>query len=90
MLYGHAFELMLKCHGCNKPAIIKSDDDGLLRCVPCYNDSVEEGCPWCGEAAPPEVGQGPTVNPTKYDEWIEHHVLDCEPFQREQGEAVDA
>lgn len=88
MSYGHAYDLMLRCHACNRPAIVKSDDDGMLRCVPCQKEHEAERCPWCGLIAPPEVGTGPKVNPTQYDAWIEAHVPECEPWLAENG-AID-
>lgn len=93
-MYGHAIELLLKCHVCNHPAHVKSDEDGLLRCARCQRaleaEAEPEKCPWCGEVAPVEVGRiGSTFDDRAYDAWLEAHVMECEPWLREQGEAVN-
>ena len=45
------------------------------------------GCPWCGAKADIAGNNAPDYMRAirAYDEWLEEHVLDCEPYIKEQG-----
>lgn len=49
-----------------------------------FDDDDPERCPWCGAKAEPEVGVGNHTNIVRYELWLEDHVLDCEPYLKEE------